>query len=473
MGRVAVQLRYKKLFTNTVIFSVSGFASKLLIFFLLPLYTAYYTPDEYGSIDLCITVVNLALPILSLQISAAVLRFIMERTQEEKQYFTIGIIVILSGLVLSVIAFPPILHALNLGEYEFLVILMYAMYALDELFSNYARAVDKVLLVGICGLAKAVSVTVLSLILLLGANAGIQGYLLAYDLSFAMTNVIYFAKLRLWEKISIRCVSSLTVKDMVVYTAPLVPNSIAWWANSYANRLIIVWVLGAGSLGFYAAANKIPSIITSIQSFISQALTLSVFEEYNSAEKDRDKFYGELFELYGVVMCLVCSVVILLTPLVARILFQGEFYEAWRYVPVLLVGTAFGAHTGYLGTFYTASKKTIGMFTTTLAGCLLNIAVSFGGVILFGIEGAGIAYLLSQILIYFLRMRDSKQLASFVVSKRVSVFGYVVLVLQVLGAWFVDSGLPFYLVQFMALVALICIYKKQIKLGKGLLSSSN
>ncbi len=44
--------RYKKLIKNTALITVGNFASKLLTFFLLPLYTAILTTAEYGVADL-------------------------------------------------------------------------------------------------------------------------------------------------------------------------------------------------------------------------------------------------------------------------------------------------------------------------------------------------------------------------------------------------------------------------------------
>ena len=97
--------RYKKLLSNTLVFTISGFASKLLTFFLLPLYTSYYTTAEYGLIDLCTTVINLALPLLSLQISAAVLRFVMEKPVEKNVFITTGFMIIIVGILVPYLCF--------------------------------------------------------------------------------------------------------------------------------------------------------------------------------------------------------------------------------------------------------------------------------------------------------------------------------------------------------------------------------
>ena len=67
--------KLKELFSNTLIFTLANFSSKILVFLMVPLYTAVLTTEEYGVSDMVNTVGNLLLPFLSLAISNAVLRF--------------------------------------------------------------------------------------------------------------------------------------------------------------------------------------------------------------------------------------------------------------------------------------------------------------------------------------------------------------------------------------------------------------
>ena len=50
--------RNKYLFKNTIIFAIGNFATKLMSFFLLHLYTNGLSPTEYGIVDLLYTVVD-------------------------------------------------------------------------------------------------------------------------------------------------------------------------------------------------------------------------------------------------------------------------------------------------------------------------------------------------------------------------------------------------------------------------------
>lgn len=71
--------KYKYLFKNIGLLTLSSFATKLLSFFLVPLYTNILTTTEYGTYDLFNTTVGVLLPILTLNVQDAVMRFAMDR----------------------------------------------------------------------------------------------------------------------------------------------------------------------------------------------------------------------------------------------------------------------------------------------------------------------------------------------------------------------------------------------------------
>ena len=70
--------------------AASSFSTKLLSFFLLPLYTTILTTSEYGTYDIINTTVSLLVPILTIDIGDAVLRFSMDKTVSQKEVLSIS-----------------------------------------------------------------------------------------------------------------------------------------------------------------------------------------------------------------------------------------------------------------------------------------------------------------------------------------------------------------------------------------------
>ena len=85
------KVNYKKLGNDTIAFGFSNIASKVISYFLLPLYTSVLSTEEFGFADTLLTFVNLLYPILTLSISEALLRFTIDEddTAKRNEYITV------------------------------------------------------------------------------------------------------------------------------------------------------------------------------------------------------------------------------------------------------------------------------------------------------------------------------------------------------------------------------------------------
>lgn len=87
--------KYKYLFKNIGLLTLSSFATKLLSFFLVPLYTNILTTTEYGTYDLFNTTVGVLLPILTLNVQDAVMRFAMDSKSNRKAIISVAMKILL------------------------------------------------------------------------------------------------------------------------------------------------------------------------------------------------------------------------------------------------------------------------------------------------------------------------------------------------------------------------------------------
>ena len=90
--------KYKTLFKNVGLLTISNLSSKLLVFLLVPLYTSVLTTEEYGTYDLVVTSVQLVFPILTLNIVDAVMRFSMRQDLAVEKIASIGMGFILKSI---------------------------------------------------------------------------------------------------------------------------------------------------------------------------------------------------------------------------------------------------------------------------------------------------------------------------------------------------------------------------------------
>ena len=83
--------KYKYLLKNVGLLTLSSFSTKLLSFLLVPLYTSQLSTAEFGTFDLYNTTIGLLIPILTVDIQDAVLRFALDENTDKDKVFSVGI----------------------------------------------------------------------------------------------------------------------------------------------------------------------------------------------------------------------------------------------------------------------------------------------------------------------------------------------------------------------------------------------
>ena len=112
--------KYKTLLNNTFLLGLGTFGSKLLTFLMVRFYTGVLSPSDYGTADLIMQTANLLIPIASLGITNGVFRFALDRVSQRKTVFTGGLITILLGSAVLLLACPLLSYSSSLKEYAVL-----------------------------------------------------------------------------------------------------------------------------------------------------------------------------------------------------------------------------------------------------------------------------------------------------------------------------------------------------------------
>lgn len=427
--------RVKRLVKDIGLFSIASFAPKALSFFLMPLYTIFLTTEAYGTFDLLNSIESLLLPILMLDISDAVMIFTIERCRDGRDEGTplkfSNSILICSGGVL-VVACAAVAAASGMIDAKIACAYVFVKFLLDAYYNNvlaYLRGTDQVPLVVKASLVGSVLGVAFNLLFILGFRWGLYGLLLANVFAQFANNAYIAARAHIF-KVSrgSRKATRAEIDEMLRYSMPLILTGIAWWANGTSDRLFVSALAGVSANGLYAVANKIPSVLNMVHSVIYQALQLSVFAE-NEAD-DRSRYYERLYRFYCLFMMVAASVVTVFTKPLALLLFQGEFYEAWQFVPGLLLATAMFSMSGYLTTTMAALKQTASITYATVVGALVNCALNFLTIGKLGVMGAVASTVIGYFVIWVLMVSSASKKVGFKPAVVVTLLSIAVVLLQ-------------------------------------------
>ena len=175
--------RYKKLFSNTLILGIGTFSSKVLTFLLMPLYTSFLTNGEYGIVDLLVQAANLLIPVVSLGMNTAVLRFGMDGETDRRTVLSTGLAVDLIGFGVFLLFAPLISMIPTLSAYTGWIYVFVLSSMLHYLFAYFVKTLQKVRLFAVCSVIGTAITLLLDVLFLAVWKIGVIGYLLAIILS--------------------------------------------------------------------------------------------------------------------------------------------------------------------------------------------------------------------------------------------------------------------------------------------------
>ncbi len=447
--------RKVNLVKNTALFALGNLGSKLLQIILVPYYTRAMTEAEFGTADILQAVVALLLPLLSLTVYEAVFRYAMESDYDKNSVLSVGVAISVIGTVVLCFAGAVITLVYPI-EFMWLVILNSVANAFRSLYSQYTRAVGKTALFTLDNVLITVYVLVFNILFISVFDLGITGYMLGYTLANVISSLFLIVNLKGLARVRLSLIKSATVKQMLRFSIPLIPNSICWWLSSFASRLMIAFYISESANGLFAAAYKIPSLLSVIVTIFFQAWQISANEEFKKA--DAPKFYTEIYnQIFALIVTVSSALIILCRPVTS--LFLGKDYQtAWVYMPTLLIAMTFFSFAQFLGSIYSANKKTGMAFVTNLLGVVVNLTLSLLLIKPFGVIGCATATAVSYFVLWVSRVFDTHK----IIPIKHSIFKTVISVLLLITQCVLISfEFPFaYPISAVCLLAIVLIFIK-------------
>lgn len=409
--------RFGKLFSDTVILAIGTFGSKLLVFLLMPLYTALLSPSQYGTAELITGTANLIMPFACVGITNGIFRFAAEKGTDREGVFSSGMVLLGAGLCGTVLLGAVALCIGAAWRTEILLVVLYVLAAdLQAVCAQYVRAVDRTRLFAVQGILNTLVTVGFNILFLMAFDLGVTGYVLSTVVGNLLTTAFLVVSARLWRVFRLSHVSRTAMRELFRFSLPMVPTTICWLITDLSDRYLVSWFCGEAVNGVYSAAYKIPTIVNLVSGIFMQAWQFSAVVQSADGE-ECSRFYSQVFRGFLSVIFIGSGGLILLSPWLCRLLLNSAYHEAWRYMPTLLCSAALESVVSFLASVYMVRKKSMHSFLTAVAGTGLNLLLNFlfiprtgtfGGAL-----GAAIATLIGYAAVWVLRMADVPRLLRF------------------------------------------------------------
>lgn len=452
----------KQLFKNTAIVSLGKICTQLITFFLLPLYTAVLSTEEYGIVDLLNTFVSLFIPIVLLQIEQAVFRYLLDarnNEKEQKKIITNTFIFFLYQIIIYLTVFFIAANWIN-NTYKYFLVINLIATACTSILLQIARGLGDNMKYAVGSFLSGATTVILNVIFIVVFKWGAYGILIATFIGNIVCTFYLLISKKIIKYISFKQKDKELLKQMLKYSVPLVPNMLSWWIVNASDRMIISIVLGIAANGIYSASNKFSAVISTLYSVFN--LTWTESASLHIDEKDKDSFFSEIFNFIVRFFGSICLVVVASMPFVFSILINEKFGEAYYQIPILMIATMFNILVSFLGSIYVAKKLTKEIAKTSILAAIINLTTNLLLIKFIGLYAASISTTVAYFSMFVYRYIDSKKYIKLNISRKL-IISFILIVIITMATYYLRNNIVSTIMLIVVLLYVLAININNIK----------
>ena len=352
----------KKLAGQTVIYGLSSVVGRLLNYLLVPLYTRYFLPEEYGVVTEMYAYVAFLVVILTYGIETAFFRYIQKVPNKRTVYSTSLISLLITSTIFIVIIYisaQPIANWLQYPETPEYIKCFALIIGLDAVAAISFAKLREMNNASRFALIRLINIFInigLNLFFIIYCPYSIENNLSSVEfvnsvysedigigyifIANLIASIITFLML-LPEMIKSVWIFDKTLwKNMMIYAFPLLIAGLAGITNETIDRILLKHLLpetvnASSELGLYGAFYKLSILmILFIQTFRFAAEPFFFAQE---KEKNSKKIYADVMKYFVIITSLIFLIVSMFYDFI--ILFLGSNYHDPRGFKVVSIFT--------------------------------------------------------------------------------------------------------------------------------------
>lgn len=329
----------QKFIKSSGIYFIGSILNKLIAFFMLPIYTRYLSPTEFGEYDLSSVYMNLFIGICFIDIYIGIMKFLLDdknnsiANYKEKILFA-GFFIF---FVCSFFYIGSFLVFLKIFDVKFSILLVFLgiVTYLHTIYSYICRAYELNHVFVVSGLVSTVVIAILNSILLVYWEFGYEALFYTSIIGIAVAIFMMELRLKLISKLRIGFGDFTFVKPLFLYSFPLVSFAFSYWFAEFYGKFSISQNIGLKENGYYAIALKFSMLLMLLISCFKMA-----WQEINFS-KVLDKnlmssYYTKAVNEYIKFLLLGGSFFIIFIKFIFLFVVNEAYYHSFIYIPASL-----------------------------------------------------------------------------------------------------------------------------------------
>ena len=397
----------KHFFKSSIVYFIGNVLTKVMSFFLLPLYTYRISTEDMGYYDLSTSYLNILIPVICMEIWTSIMRYMFDFYETKGKYKAIfnGLLIFGGSVIVYTLLF--VVLGLTSNIQCLILIFFYGIFTmLQNIYTSIARGLEYNTTFVISGIVGSLVNFLSNIIMILGLNMTLNSLYIAMIIGLVVQILILEGRIHLFRHLSFQLFDWDLLKSMLRYSIPLSVNSACFWFLTSYNRVGVSNVLGLSANGVYSVAARFTSVLSLVSTCFNMAWQELVYAKGNDG--DRASFYSEASDYYiqflliGIVLCIPA------VKVVFPFMVAPEYEEAFTFIPLYLLATGASIFSSFIGNIFCAEKDTKVILVSTLAGAIVNVGILHALIGRIGIQAANVSLLCGFLVniafrIFFLR----------------------------------------------------------------------
>jgi O-antigen/teichoic acid export membrane protein len=400
--------QFLKILRHGAWYLLASVLTKAAALVLVPIYTRYLPPSEYGILG-TLDAVSRMLPLfMSFYLDAAFIRYYYhERTVSPERVRTLystqfwfvaawGSIVVVIGMLLSSVTIEPIANV-PFAPYVPLVLVAPLFLQLGIMGSQLMRANLRARTVSLISLASFVATAAVSLVLLIAFDEGVVSLLWGLAVG-PLVSVVAFTTIAVRQGVLGWTFEWATLRRGLRFSIPLTPNLAGAWISGFSNRLILAHYGTLSEVGLFTIAVQVSLVIYFVTDAITQVqgpIGMSALTEDTEAGKRQ---MSEFISVFLWTLLLAYLALTLFAEEILEVLTPASYHAAYVLVGILAMGYVV---SGLYRVFTTVLSYHHRLWVISV-GAVLSAAISIAGLFAFvptyGEHAAAWAFLASAVM---------------------------------------------------------------------------
>ncbi len=400
---------WRRIIAGTAAYSAAMLLGRMASFFLLPVYTRYLTPADYGVLEIVDLTMFMLAAVIGVGIAGDALFYFHAHLKDPLARRRAVQTVLLAAIAISVTGsllvqiFAPLLSQwfFRTGTYTPALRIAATAFLFGppiDAFLCYLRAIEKTTVFMTVSMVRLVASILLNVILLavfdLGLYAILVSHLIVNSLVCISVGTYSMRHMGGWAGADWQI-----LRKVAHYSAPIGVSSIAMLLVHYGDRFFLSRYTSLTQIGIYALAYKMGMALNYLNSPFQMFWRSQVYTIVEG--QDGDHIFVRVFCYLEILFVAVAFGLSLFAGPIVRILSTKDFWGAAQFVPWLVAAYAFSALEYQMQSALLVAAKTRMIMISTLSGvgvCVLAYALAIPR---FGVWGAVTATCLAFSTMFF------------------------------------------------------------------------